>query len=305
METDQRSRQTIENDKGLVPKVFHELTVDDVVNQTRKIQEVMSRVMKKNTHYGVIPGCDKPSLYKPGAEKLLLTFRLRPEFHTDLNAEDPNATIDWTRIVTDKKTGKKKEIQGTTKGYFEYKSLCTLVHIISNEIFVQDASGSCNNFEKRYRWANPNDIKNTVRKMSEKRSLVAAVLMALAVSDIFTQDIEDLKTGEEEGTPGFSEPYKTKPPPQSAPKPRFKGKPKGKDTPKTDLSWRPEFQAQMKIAREHLGTARYYALLKEYGFDTTLSIKDKDLANKILGRARQEIWQGGDKTDQPGPDPGT
>jgi hypothetical protein len=50
----------------------------------------------------------------------------------------------------------------------------------------------CNNFESKYRTLNPYDVKNTLEKMAEKRSLVAAVLIGTAASDIFTQDIEDL-----------------------------------------------------------------------------------------------------------------
>ena len=40
---------------------------------------------------------------------------------------------------------------------------------------------------------NPADNYNTVRKMGKKRALVDAVLTCTAASDIFTQDLEDLK----------------------------------------------------------------------------------------------------------------
>ena len=36
----------------------------------------MRSVMQDGQDYGVIPGTDKPTLYKPGAEKLCVTFRL-------------------------------------------------------------------------------------------------------------------------------------------------------------------------------------------------------------------------------------
>ena len=51
---------------------------------------------------------------------------------------------------------------------------------------------SCNNFEAKYRSLNPYDVRNTLEKMSEKRSMVAAVLIGTAASDIFTQDLEDM-----------------------------------------------------------------------------------------------------------------
>src|SRR6266851_6909658 len=51
-------------------------TAIEIRAQVNLIQEVMRAVMKENTHYGVIPGCQKPSLWKPGAEVLFATFRV-------------------------------------------------------------------------------------------------------------------------------------------------------------------------------------------------------------------------------------
>ena len=53
---------------------------EDVKNQISLIQRIMSDAMKEGEHFGVIPGCQKPTLLKPGAEKLGLTFRLEPEY---------------------------------------------------------------------------------------------------------------------------------------------------------------------------------------------------------------------------------
>ena len=44
----------------------------------------MGAAMKDGEHYGKIPGCgDKPTLLKPGAEKLCLTFRLAPTYDVE------------------------------------------------------------------------------------------------------------------------------------------------------------------------------------------------------------------------------
>src|SRR3990172_5962429 len=60
-----------------------ELTIEDMIAQVQKIQMVMERVMKEWEHYGVIPGTGtKPSLLKPGAEKLCMLFRLAPDPHS-------------------------------------------------------------------------------------------------------------------------------------------------------------------------------------------------------------------------------
>jgi len=164
-----------------------ELTADDLVHQTQKILQIKEKAMKEGVHYGIIPGTKKPSLWKPGAEKLCLAFKLAPQFETT-SRDDPNRTINWRKWSYDKR----KEIEGTTMGYIEYDSRCTLIHIPTGEVWTKNVSASCNNFESKYRSLNPYDVKNTLEKMSEKRSLVAAVLIGTCASDIFTQDIDDL-----------------------------------------------------------------------------------------------------------------
>ena len=85
-------------------------------------------------------------------------------------------------------------VAGLTKGYFEYDTQCTLIHIPTGEVWAKAVSGSCNNFEAKYRSLNPYDVKNTLEKMAEKRALVAAVLIGVGASDIFTQDLRLLVT---------------------------------------------------------------------------------------------------------------
>ena len=189
--------------------VRHELTAEELIHQARKIMEIKEKVMQRDVHFGIIPGFKKPSLLKPGAEKLCTAFRLEPEFETS-SRDDPNRTITWEKWDH---TGKKK-IEGTTQGYIEYDSTCTLVHIPTGEIWARRVSGSCNNFEAKYRSLNPYDVKNTLEKMAEKRALVAAVLIGTAASDQFTQDIETMPyliNGEGQGTSVEGSPKVEKP----------------------------------------------------------------------------------------------
>ena len=189
----------------------------EVREQVGLIQHIMKEVMKEKVHFGIIPGCgDKPALYQAGAEKLMLTFRLRSEFALLSSKEDDT--------------------------YIGYTVQCNLYHIPTNH-FVGSGIGSCNSKESKYRyrnvslnqevpkeyWAarnkgdteamqialggirrfvkksqnkwiimdriendNPWDFQNTLLKMAAKRAKVASVLNATAASDIFTQDIEDL-----------------------------------------------------------------------------------------------------------------
>ena len=67
----------------IVVKENKPLTAAEIRENVNLIQDVMSEVMQKDQHYGVIPGCKKPSLFKAGAEKLSLTFRLRPIMDND------------------------------------------------------------------------------------------------------------------------------------------------------------------------------------------------------------------------------
>ena len=53
------------------------LAVENVKAQADFIQELMKTVMKPDVHYGVITGFgNKPTLYKPGAEKILTAFKI-------------------------------------------------------------------------------------------------------------------------------------------------------------------------------------------------------------------------------------
>lgn len=176
------------------------LTAIDLQAQVNTIQQVMNQVMKSGTHYGVIPGCKEPSLFKPGAEKIMATFRLSPEIEI-IDKSD----IDQVRY----------QIKLRLKS--------------PSGLYVGEGVGECSSNEEKYKWRRavcteefeettvdrrrekwskgyqnkPNykqqqirtesaDLANTILKMAKKRALIDAVLTATAASDCFTQDIEDL-----------------------------------------------------------------------------------------------------------------
>src|SRR3990167_6787645 len=149
-----------------------ELGVEDVIAQVQKIQAVMERVMKSGEHYGIIPGTQKPTLLKPGAEKLLLTFRFDPQYES---AE----TYDGKHLII-----KSKAEYGGGWLCYGKKGGCGAKW--------PDGAGDIEG-QSVERVANEDlaDQYNTVLKMANKRSLVAAVLNVTAASDIFTQDLED------------------------------------------------------------------------------------------------------------------
>jgi hypothetical protein len=179
----------------------HLQSAEDIREQVNLIQKVMKAVMKEGVHYGKIPGVDKPSLFKPGAEVLASTFRLAPSYPEvfDLSGE----------------------------GFYRYRITCRLTHQTSG-LVMGDGMGACSSLEEKYKWrkaicdeefeetpenkkrvkfargknnsfykakqirTEPADIDNTVLKMGSKRAMVAAILNVTAASDIFSQDIEDL-----------------------------------------------------------------------------------------------------------------
>ena len=221
-----------------------ELSTADVIAQVELIQDVMNKVMKKDEHYGVIEGCGtKPTLYKPGAEKLGLMFRLAPGYKiqkTDLgnHHREYEITCTLTHIITGQAWGQGVGSCSTMESKYRYREAkrkcpaCGMETIIKGKqeygggwICYAKIGGCGQKFkdgdqsiesQKTGRVENPDiaDTYNTVLKMAKKRAQVDAMLTATAASDIFTQDIEDLNgNGHSNGTDKQKkeEPKKQKP----------------------------------------------------------------------------------------------
>src|SRR5699024_8468047 len=68
------------NDHRPPVQVSDHAPLEQLQEQVQVIQQTMKSVMKQDEHFGTIPGTNKPTLLKPGAEKLSLLFRLAPEY---------------------------------------------------------------------------------------------------------------------------------------------------------------------------------------------------------------------------------
>ena len=180
----------------VTPSAMPPFGVTEIRKRTHAIQEVMKGVMKEGTHFGIIPGTPKASLWKAGAEVLCMTFRLAPLLESHVTVDDPEA--DWS-YTAPRRDG--SVVTGTCTGFFEVEATCTIQG--PNGEVLSRCSARCNNREAKYRSLSLFDIRNTVQKMAEKRAFVSAVLMATSASDIFTQDLEDF--------PELAEPAITKP----------------------------------------------------------------------------------------------
>lgn len=107
------------------------LTVEEASHRYNSLIEFTKTVMVKDQDFGVIDGVSKPCLYKAGAEKLCTFFGMVPMFSLIERVED------WTG----------KDHGGEMFFYFFYK--CVLVR---GDAAVGEGDGSCNSFEKKYRW---------------------------------------------------------------------------------------------------------------------------------------------------------
>ena len=205
------------NDQGLAKMeggtfAKPDFQVSDLVSQVRLIQETMRAVMKDNEHYGVIPGTgNKPSLLKPGAEKLCLLFRyatdyeILPQSQADDNFIRYVVRCSLTHILTDRTAGNGIGACNSRETKYRFRSTNTGKAVPEEYWASRDpdilggpqfkprkVSGAWTIFEQ-VEHDNPWDYENTLLKMAEKRALVAAILNATAASDIFTQDLEDLR----------------------------------------------------------------------------------------------------------------
>lgn len=183
------------------------LTAVDVRAHVNLIQQVMQSVMKKDTHYGVIPGCKLPSLYKAGSEVLLTTFRIAvvPEVE-DLSTPDEiryrvsaKGVHQQTGIVIGVGVGE----CSTNEDKYKWRgAVCDEEYDATpeNRRRIKYQKGGYVNgrydkyaiVQKKQIRTEPADLANTVLKMAKKRAQIDLTLTGTAASDIFTQDIEDL-----------------------------------------------------------------------------------------------------------------
>jgi hypothetical protein len=179
----------------------------------KQLRECMRAVLVTGTDYGTIPGMgDKPSLFKPGAEKLLQWFGFgftNDEVKTERDdPEHPSGIADKARrigvtyrcTVYKELTDGRKVTIATCEAYAGYDED---KFYISLDEARRKAEG------KERHWAandkrQPNSKKweyvteyrapwNSVIKMCEKRSLVGAAIDATAAAGLFTQDLEDMR----------------------------------------------------------------------------------------------------------------
>lgn len=169
--------------------------ISTTMNKIAQMQAVVQKTLKQGHDFGEVPGTSKPTLLKPGGEKICMLFGLNPEYEFLQTTEDYD------------------------KEFFSYNIRCTLFR---NGQPVAQGVGSCNSKEKKYRFINVDEIPesymgasesftdkygrkkykinnpdicslvNTILKMAKKRAFIDAVLQVASLSEVFTQDLEDM-----------------------------------------------------------------------------------------------------------------
>lgn len=147
---------------------LNEKLIEKEIEQFKLIQNFIKSQMKEGEDYGKIPGSPKPSLFKPGAEKLCNLYGFT------INVDILEKVENWK------------------EGFFYYLCKCSLRSKKTGEI-ISEGLGSCNSKETKFARQNPYTIVNTILKMAKKRALIDATLSATRTSGIFTQDIEDME----------------------------------------------------------------------------------------------------------------
>jgi hypothetical protein len=207
------------------------ISVAEAKQLVTDMKEFRKQVLVPGVDFGLIPGVSKPSLFKPGAEKLLNIFGLGVRHIALAQIED------WD------------------KPFFSY-SYRAEVYVLRSGVVISDCEGSCNSYEDKYRYrvvmmwdatdedkakavkvkerkkrkgngtfkvyyvpnSEPFSLVNTLKKMAQKRAMIGAVLIATRASEEYTQDVEDQEHETPTEEPAEQSPQPTAPaqPPEGA-----------------------------------------------------------------------------------------
>lgn len=187
---------TIADNTALITNIDIE-TIRNQLKAITNFQTIISKTFVKDHHYGIIPGTGKnakPTLLQPGAQTICTVLGLQPQYTIENKEED------------------------FKNGFFSYTIRCRLIG--QDGAIHADAIASANTketkFERVYQYTESGEKKgignmmNTVLKMAQKRALVSASLFIGCLSDVFTQDLDDLDLTDLNGNKASSNSYEYK-----------------------------------------------------------------------------------------------
>ena len=127
------------------------MSIELAVERYNTITEFVSRVLRRDVDYGMIPGADKLTLLKPGRRKLTTFFGLSTRFQIVERIED------WTGDDHDD----------------ELSLLYVSLPVFRGELLIAEADASCNSRETKYRYREAQRLcpnVNRPRSLKEKSS---------------------------------------------------------------------------------------------------------------------------------------
>lgn len=162
----------VQNSAGLMTNVICSARVTSKGHYviSSPLMNAEKTLLSRDEDFGVIPGTKKPSLFKSGAEKVVLALGLFQRYYTESAIENFES-----------------------EPFFFYRVRCELIKIAADgrEYVFASAMGSANTRERRNGRSGAFDSANSTLKMAEKRALVAAALAISGLSSMFTQDMDN------------------------------------------------------------------------------------------------------------------
>ena len=176
------------------------LPVDEMKKWYEAMTEFGKEILKPGIDYGIIPGVDKPTLFKPGAEKIKKAFGLQVEIMDCVKEINENNTVDFTyKCVITSKNGLKLGIcdgnanSKENKFRYIYKPAEKIPDKKEIEIMKVEGTGKWKKTGNKWIWMERTEnqdvtcLKNSIQKIAQKRAFVGAILMATGASEFFTQ----------------------------------------------------------------------------------------------------------------------
>lgn len=203
------------------------LVLAQALEEEREQRELLKRYvtdfMIEGEDYGLIPGVKKRSLFKPGAEKLMDLFRCRPEYEVMAKEVNHESGLFYYEIrcravnrETDTVLNEGVGSASSFESKYRYRNASRVCPSCGKDTIIKgkaEYGGGWICYAKKggcgAKWTdgapeieeqsvgkiqNPDlaDVANVVLKMAKKRAQVDCAIALARVSDLFTQDVEDL-----------------------------------------------------------------------------------------------------------------